>query len=792
MVAFTVKKDEKAFVNYVLDAGLLDKEEVRRLCIAKKKFLEKKGKSKHLAQLAMEANYLTKEQALAILAEVKQEEKDAGQEEYEEIVDNTLEVYGVNLEELVLEQKQDFSTPEERYIKIQEVGRGGMGVVDQVLDNVLHREVAKKTILITSKAKGDPEKLKAEVIKKTQRAKNEARLTGRLSHPYIIKVHDSGRDSNNNFFYVMEYVENGKELTDVIDQIADIKRKGKKLPNKFAVDSVLEMVAQVCDGMDYAHKQGVIHRDLKPENVMVYGSADKLFMLIVDWGLAKDLEKRELILPDELSDEDLKEKLKTAIKGRSQEIRTEDGQVMGTLKYMAPEQALGAEKTDEKSDIFSLGAILYETLTGQGPRDLQGKNVLQALNAIAHDDIEDAKNVKAPLFNITPGLAAICAKAMDINPKKRYKTAGQMARDIRNYLEYKELIAKPDGFFAKWYKKAIRNPLKAGAAITAAVLIPLALGGFGVVRGISAQNELILEKDKTVAERTAKEEAKKAEKSAKKAAKSEKARADAETKAKEEAEKAAESEKGRADLAERLKNLSESKREALELVTEGLQITEYAKAIQNSEEQKKKIDEAIKLYRRALNLDETLAHAFNNMGYAYQIIGDFNQAIINFSKAIELDSRLGKAYYGRANARLNKKDLDGAIADYESAAEVLPLFVKIHSNLSVCYIRKREFHKAIESCNKALNIDSMYALAYANKGESQMYLGQYQEAEANLAKAVTYGNYYSHILLADVYSRAKDSLTPQWKKKIQEHCARAVRVDPRLAEKAKGILEKIR
>ena len=92
-MAFKVQKEEKAFVNYVLDAGLLDKEEVRRLCIAKKKFLEKKGKVKHLAQLAIDAAYLTKEQAQAILATVKQEEKEAGPEEYEQSIDGTLELY---------------------------------------------------------------------------------------------------------------------------------------------------------------------------------------------------------------------------------------------------------------------------------------------------------------------------------------------------------------------------------------------------------------------------------------------------------------------------------------------------------------------------------------------------------------------------------------------------------------------------------------------------------------------------------------------------------------------------
>ncbi|MBD3304420.1 protein kinase [Candidatus Woesearchaeota archaeon] len=786
MVAFTVKKEEKAFVNYVIDAGLLDKEEVRRICITKKKIREKKEKSKHLAQLAIEANYLTKEQALAILAEVKQEMQDADPQDYEELVENTLEVYGVNLEELVLEQKKDFSKPEDRYIPIQEVGRGGMGVVEKVWDNVLQREAARKTILVSQAAEDDESK-KEEVIRKTQRAKNEARLTGKLSHPYIIKVHDSGRDSKDNFFYVMEFVENGKELTDVIDQIADIKRKGKKIPNKFAVDSVLEMVAQVCDGMDYAHKQGVIHRDLKPENVMVYGSADKLFMLIVDWGLAKDLEKRELALPAELSDEDLKGKLKEAIKGKSQEIRTQDGQVMGTLKYMAPEQALGAEKTDEKSDIFSLGAILYETLTGQAPRDLQGKNILQALNAIAHNEIEDAKTAKDPLFNITPGLAAICAKAMTVNPKKRYKSAGQMARDIHNYLEHKELIAKPDGFFEKLYKKAIRNPLKTGMAVTAAILLPLALGGVGVVRGISAQNELRLEKDKTVAERTAKKEAQERAKAEAEAKEEAEARADAEAKAADNLEDKLEAEK-------ELRELSENQKNALELVTKGLQVAESSLYMKDSAQIKRKLEDAIEKYSEAIKLDSKLAHAYNNRGNAFKRLGQYDAALADFDRALQENPDLAKAYNNRALVRFVQGDLQGAKKDFTETIERLPLYAQAYSNRSAVFIRLGKYEQSIVDCDEALKIKPNYALAHSNKGESLMNLGRYTEAEQSLKASVVYGDYSTHLLLARNMIEAAQSGNPlyeNWRERAREHCARAVSIDKSLADDAKGILEKI-
>ncbi|MBW3002500.1 protein kinase [Candidatus Woesearchaeota archaeon] len=793
MVAWSVSKLEKAFVNYVLDAGLLDKEEIRRICIAKKR-ITSQGKEVHLAQLAVNANYLTREQAQGILKEVKREIKETDPKEYEESINGTLDFYGIDLEQILLEQKLDFSKPENRYVPIKEMGRGAMGVVEKVWDNVLLREVARKTILLPETAQDDESKQK-EVIRRTQRAKNEARLTGKLSHPFIMKVHDSGRDADNNYFYVMELVENGKELADVIDEIADIKRKNKMQPDRFAIDSVLEMIAQVCDAMDYSHKKGIIHRDLKPANIMVYGSASRLFMYVVDWGLAKDVERREFVLPEEISDEDLKTKLKTAMKGKSQEIRTQDGQVMGTLKYMAPEQALGAEKTDEKSDIFSLGAILYEVLTGQTARDLQGKNVFQMLDTIAHDEIEDARNVKDPLYNITPGLAAICAKAMHIEPKKRYKTAGHMAKDIRNYLEHKELIAKPDGFFEKWYKKAIRNPLKAGMAVTAAILLPLALGGVGVVRGISAQNELRLEKDKTVAERVAKKEAQeraKAEAEAKdkaqEAAKSEKARADAEAKAADNLEDKLEAERD-------LRELSEKKRKAMQLNLEGVQRAQYALNIVDPEKKRQTIEEAIALYRQAIEFDSTLAQVYNNLAVSYRHLGKTEEALENFDRAIELDPKLGKAYHARGTTRALSGDLSGAIADYEKAKALMPLYVNIYTNLSVCYMRDNNFQKAVAVCDEALRISPQNALVHRNKGESLMYLGRYRQAEQSLSAATVHGEYDAHLILADNLVRAAQSGNPlyeNWRERAKEHCARAVKIDPRLAEEAKGILEKIR
>lgn len=219
-----------------------------------------------------------------------------------------------------------------RYEIIGEIGQGAMGVVYKATDPLIDRIVAIKTITL-SLALDEREEYEARFYQ-------EAKAAGRLSHPNIVTIYDVGR-SGDVAYIAMEFLQ-GRELRDILND--------KQL---LPVDQVIDIVTQVAMGLDYAHEHGIVHRDIKPSNIMVSRDAH---VKITDFGIARMA---------------------------SAGVRTQTGMVLGSPKYMSPEQVMG-KQTDQRSDIFSLGVMLYEMLTGQPP--FMGENVnaimYQTLNAI--------------------------------------------------------------------------------------------------------------------------------------------------------------------------------------------------------------------------------------------------------------------------------------------------------------------------------------------------------------------------------------------------------------------------
>jgi hypothetical protein len=214
---------------------------------------------------------------------------------------------------------------EQRYRIVKELGRGGMGVVYQAFDSVLERELALKELALHLTAQGDF----------ARRFKQEARVLARLSHPHIVLVHDLV-EQGERIWIAMELVKGGTLA-------GAIERAGGPLPWRRA----LQLGEQICLGLDYAHGQGVIHRDVKPMNVLLTheetGSAK-----LTDFGLAKHV-------------------------GAS--THTREGTLLGSVRYMSPEQAAG-RKADALSDVYSFGITLYEMLTGRVPFDGETPTVL--------------------------------------------------------------------------------------------------------------------------------------------------------------------------------------------------------------------------------------------------------------------------------------------------------------------------------------------------------------------------------------------------------------------------------
>ncbi len=260
-----------------------------------------------------------------------------------------------------------------RYEIIGELGQGAMGVVYKATDPLIDRIVAIKTITL-SLAQEEREEYEARFYQ-------EAKAAGRLSHPNIVTIYDVGR-CGDIAYIAMEFLQ-GRELRDILND--------EKLQ---PVDHVIDIVAQVAQGLAYAHEHGIIHRDIKPSNIMVGREGH---VKITDFGIARMA---------------------------SSAVRTQTGMVLGSPKYMSPEQVMG-KLTDQRSDIFSLGVMLYEMLTGHPP--FMGENVnaimYQTLNAIPQPP--SSLNVAVPDM-----LNFIVAKALAKDVEHRYQNARDLANDL--------------------------------------------------------------------------------------------------------------------------------------------------------------------------------------------------------------------------------------------------------------------------------------------------------------------------------------------------------------------------
>lgn len=261
-----------------------------------------------------------------------------------------------------------------RYEIISELGQGAMGVVYKARDPMLDRIVAIKTVSMSLYEKDSAEYEARFYV--------EARAAGGLSHPNIIVVYDIGK-TEDLVYMAMEYLQ-GQEVRDLL-------REGKPLP----VREALDIAAQVADGLGYAHEHHVVHRDIKPANIMVLPSGRAKIM---DFGIARL---------------------------RSSDVRTQTGIVLGSPKYMSPEQVLG-RRVDHRSDIFSLGVVLYQMLAGNAP--FTGDN----LNTVMYSTINFAPS---PLGESNPEvpqlLDLIVAKALAKRPDDRYQSAYELAVDLR-------------------------------------------------------------------------------------------------------------------------------------------------------------------------------------------------------------------------------------------------------------------------------------------------------------------------------------------------------------------------
>jgi eukaryotic-like serine/threonine-protein kinase len=263
-----------------------------------------------------------------------------------------------------------------RYEIVAELGRGAMGVVYKARDPQIDRMVAVKTVSLWGQ---EPEEEKEFRL----RFQNEAQAAGRLHHPGIVSVFDVGEDPENRDPYiVLEYV-SGESLNRILS-------REKKLP----LADALQLAQEIAEALHYAHGQGVVHRDIKPANILVTESGHAK---IADFGIAK-LNLAHFTLP---------------------------GRVLGTPAYMAPEQ-LSGETCDGRSDLFSLGVILYVMCTGLSP--FQGSSATTVCFKVANREPVAASALD---MNLPPQLDGVISSAIAKDPNQRYQTGQEFAEDLR-------------------------------------------------------------------------------------------------------------------------------------------------------------------------------------------------------------------------------------------------------------------------------------------------------------------------------------------------------------------------
>ncbi len=265
-----------------------------------------------------------------------------------------------------------------RYEILSELGRGAMGVVYRAMDPVIGRTVAVKTIRLSEEGTG---LTRPELLTRFQ---TEARAAGLLTHPNIVVVYDAGEE-NGLYFITMELVE-GHSLQALLDG-----------GHAFPVPRVLRIVEQTCSALQFAHERNIVHRDIKPANLML--TADDT-VKVTDFGTAKILQF-----------------------GTVQQT----AHVMGTPSYMSPEQVKG-RPVDGRSDIFSLGVMLYEMLTGEKP--FPGQSITTVIYKIVNEDPVPPRQINP---SIHPGLNDIVLRALAKEPEVRYQSCREMLEDLRNY-----------------------------------------------------------------------------------------------------------------------------------------------------------------------------------------------------------------------------------------------------------------------------------------------------------------------------------------------------------------------
>ena len=326
----------------------------------------------------------------------------------------------------------DVAFPEIRgYQIIAKLGEGGMGTVWRAIQSSTKRQVALK--LMSGRSFGSQ---RAE-----RRFEREVELSARLDHPHIAKVFEAGTDRGIHF-YAMELID-GLPI--------DVFAKTHQLSQS----ALIQLMLPICDAVQHAHQRGVIHRDLKPSNILVRADGRPC---VLDFGLARLVEHEP-----------------------SHPLVSIDGQPTGTPAYMSPEQAAGrTEHIDTRTDVYALGAVMYQLITGQLPHKVCGSS-FDLMRRIVEEEVIRPRLVNA---RINREMESILLKALAREPDDRYFSAGDFAADLKRYQAHEPLVAMPatTGYFVRRWMRRHRLPLSLATLILATIIGLVAWGIMAIVQ----------------------------------------------------------------------------------------------------------------------------------------------------------------------------------------------------------------------------------------------------------------------------------------------------------------------
>jgi TolB-like protein/predicted Ser/Thr protein kinase len=306
------------------------------------------------------------------------------------------------------------------YELLEEIGRGGQGVVFRARQKSLNRIVALKVISLGQWAS------KAHL----KRFRLEAEAAARLEHPSIVPIHEVG-ERDGSCYFSMKFVEGGQ-----LDEV--VRRKPR------SIRQAAELIAKVARTVHYAHEHGILHRDIKPGNILLDAKGEPH---LTDFGLARLVESESSV--------------------------TQTLDVLGTPSYMAPEQAVGNNAAVSRvTDVYGLGAVLYQLLTGQPP--FAGGATYETIRLLLNTEPRQPRLLNP---KIDRDLSTICLKCLEKDPKRRYFSALSLAEDLERWLKHEPILARHTGLLARGAKWVRRNPTVA-ALVTLSVALTAGLGGF--------------------------------------------------------------------------------------------------------------------------------------------------------------------------------------------------------------------------------------------------------------------------------------------------------------------------